>query len=163
MKNKNQISLAGEFAVLSQLALRGFDASLTLGNTKGVDILVLNPSNNKMFKVEVKTSERNKPSTDSLLGKSYYWIMDKKHETTITDLFYCFVNLNQKSNHFDYFIVPSKIVAKYILESHQYYLKKKPENKNGAMRKFCLGFNNEAYPIETPITEKYENNWGLLN
>ena len=35
----NQVSLAGEFAVLSQLALRGYDANLTLGNTKGVDIL----------------------------------------------------------------------------------------------------------------------------
>jgi hypothetical protein len=38
--SKNQVSLAGEFAVLSQLALRGFDANMTLGNTKGVDILV---------------------------------------------------------------------------------------------------------------------------
>ena len=38
MSNNNQVSLAGEFAVLSQLFFRGFDASLTLGNTKGVDI-----------------------------------------------------------------------------------------------------------------------------
>jgi len=34
----NSVSLAGEFAVLSQLALRGYDANMTLGHTKGVDI-----------------------------------------------------------------------------------------------------------------------------
>ena len=38
--SRSQISLAGEFAVLSQLSLRGFDANLTLGNTKNVDILI---------------------------------------------------------------------------------------------------------------------------
>ncbi len=41
--NSNSVSLAGEFAVLSQLALRGYDANMTLGRTKGVDILVSNP------------------------------------------------------------------------------------------------------------------------
>jgi len=45
--SKNQISLAGEFAVLSQLALHGFDANLTLGNTKGVDILLSNSETKK--------------------------------------------------------------------------------------------------------------------
>ena len=37
-------SLAGEFAALSQLALRGYDANMTLGRTKAVDILVSNPA-----------------------------------------------------------------------------------------------------------------------
>ncbi len=41
--NKNSFALAGEFAVLSELALRGYDANMTLGHTKGVDILVSNP------------------------------------------------------------------------------------------------------------------------
>lgn len=43
----NQISMLGEFAVLSQLALRGYDANLTLGNTKGVDMLVSNPQSGR--------------------------------------------------------------------------------------------------------------------
>ncbi len=33
--NISQKGLAGEFYVLAQLTARGFDASLTLGNTKG--------------------------------------------------------------------------------------------------------------------------------
>jgi len=32
--SKNSVSLAGEFAVLSKLALHGYDANMTLGNTK---------------------------------------------------------------------------------------------------------------------------------
>jgi len=31
--NSNAISLAGEFAVLSQLVLRGYDANMTLGQS----------------------------------------------------------------------------------------------------------------------------------
>ena len=54
--NPNSIALAGEFATLSQLALRGYDANLTLGNTKNVDILVSDPESGRMNKLEVKTS-----------------------------------------------------------------------------------------------------------
>ena len=42
--NRNSVSLAGEFAALSQLALRGYDANMTPGRTKSVDILVSNPA-----------------------------------------------------------------------------------------------------------------------
>lgn len=45
--NSNNVSLAGEFAVLSQLALRGYLANMTLGNTKGVDILVAEPEGSR--------------------------------------------------------------------------------------------------------------------
>ena len=38
------------------MSARGFIATLTLGNTKGVDILVTNQEINRLFKVEVKTT-----------------------------------------------------------------------------------------------------------
>ncbi len=50
------IPLAGEFATLSQLALRGYDANPTLGNTKNVDILVSDPESGRMYRLEVKTT-----------------------------------------------------------------------------------------------------------
>jgi len=53
--DNNFIVLAGEFAVLSQWSLRGYDANLTLGHTKGIDILVSDPESGKMFKMEMKT------------------------------------------------------------------------------------------------------------
>jgi hypothetical protein len=37
---RNSVGLAGEFVVLSQLTLYGYDAGMTLGHTKNIDILV---------------------------------------------------------------------------------------------------------------------------
>ncbi|WP_158084226.1 hypothetical protein [Marispirochaeta aestuarii] len=37
---KHRLGIAGEYRVLSELLLRGCDASITLGNAKGTDILV---------------------------------------------------------------------------------------------------------------------------
>src|SRR5262245_16853406 len=82
--DKNSVSLAGEFAVLSQLALRGYDANMTLGRTKGVDILVSDPNSNRMLKLEVKTNFRSKKSSGGnsrLFGRFISaWILGEKHE-----------------------------------------------------------------------------------
>ena len=69
--NPNSVSLAGEFAVLSQLALRGYDANMTLGRTKSVDILVSNPANGQMYQLEVKTNLKNNPKKG--ISKSKVW------------------------------------------------------------------------------------------
>ena len=82
--NSNNVSLAGEFAVLSQLALRGYVANMTLGNTKGVDILVADPEGGRMLKLEAKTnyrSTRNGGSKSKDFGNYVSrWIMSEKHE-----------------------------------------------------------------------------------
>ncbi|MAZ67632.1 hypothetical protein CL652_02585 [bacterium] len=170
--SKNQISLAGEFAVLSRLTLRGYDANLTLGNTKGVDILVSDPESDTMFKVEVKTNHQqvlNKPSFSKVHGKVVSgWIMHKKHETLVSpNLFYCFVNIHDDAEKFNFYMVPSKVVAAYVRDQHNLWLKeKKKEGKavvNSDMRIFRLGIKTEKYPIETPLAERYENNWGFKN
>ena len=75
-----QKGLTGEFYVLAQLTSRGFNASLTLGNTKGVDILVINDKNNIGYKIEVKTSAKKRgPKAKRPLS----WILSKKNETTL--------------------------------------------------------------------------------
>lgn len=66
--SKNQIALAGEFAVLSQLAMYGFDANLTLGNTKSVDILVSHPETGAMRRLEVKTTSNLKTYENKVSG-----------------------------------------------------------------------------------------------
>jgi hypothetical protein len=45
--DNTQIGLAGEFYVLAQLVQHNLVATLTLANTKGVDILVANPELNR--------------------------------------------------------------------------------------------------------------------
>ena len=86
-KAKARVSLAGEFAVLSQLALLGKDANMTLGNTKGVDILVSDPVTGKMLKLEVKTNyrkSRSEVANSRIFGKFLScsgWILKKRTET----------------------------------------------------------------------------------
>ncbi|MCX7955834.1 MAG: hypothetical protein N2593_01855 [Patescibacteria group bacterium] len=167
---KNQISLAGEFAVLSQLVLHGYDANLTLGNTKNVDILVSDPKSKKLFKIEVKTSFATKPTKSKTFGYCFNWIMTIKNESIVDkNLYYCFVNIEKEKNKFRFFIVPSKIVAEYVNLQHQFWLenvfykkggiKEKDEKIN--IRTFRIGLddNQNNYPIWTPLAKDFENNW----
>jgi ATP dependent DNA ligase domain len=60
--NRNSVSLAGEFAALSQLALRGYDANMTLvGRTKSVDILVSNPATLPLVAMAARNRARRIP------------------------------------------------------------------------------------------------------
>jgi hypothetical protein len=166
--NTNSISLAGEFAALSQLALRGYDANMTLGRTKSVDILVSNPQNGKMYQLEVKTNYRNTRnhlSESKVHGKTLSgWMMNKKHEAiTSPNLFYCFVNISKDTSVFKFYIVPSRVVAKYVKEQHAFWLdmkrKEGKEVKDTDMRILRIGTKAEKYPVPTPLAEQYENNW----
>jgi hypothetical protein len=167
--NSNSVALAGEFAVLSQLALLGFDANMTLGHTKAVDILVSDPANGRMYKLEVKTNyqnSRNKPQVSTVHGKSVStWMMSKKHEQTVDpNLFYCFVNIGRPTNVFRFYIVPSTVVARYVKEEHELWLKFKREGrkvKDTDMRTFRVGLKGEKYAIKTATAERYENNWSF--
>ena len=164
--SKNNVSIAGEFAVLAQLALRGIDANLTLGNTKSVDIIASDPNTSKMFKLEVKTSYNSKPATSKLFGRTLDWVMTVKHET-ITDpnLYYCFVNIEKEANTFRFFIVPSSIVARYVREQHQFWLNRKNDDRqeqtDTPIRRFRLGIDEGGYLIDTPLVKDYENNWNF--
>lgn len=163
--NKNQISLSGEFAALSKLSLLGFDASLTLGNTKGVDILVLNPSTEKMFRVEVKTSFKtgNYIKKSKEWGPCIEWILGQNVENNNSkDLFYIFVILDEKHNQ-RFFIIPSKIVSEYCRKEHLHWLSGGEKRKTSGMRTFRLGVDaNFKYKIQTALVDNYENRWDLL-
>lgn len=163
---RNSVSLAGEFAVLSQLALRGYDASMTLGRTKSIDILVSKPETNKMYRLEVKTAynagRNGEPVKSKLFGKTFSWQMDEKHEQ-ISDskLFYCFVDLGGSVSPIRFFIVPSKLVSEYVKNTHQYWLstKENPKESDSVKRIFRIGFDKNDCKIKTPLAKKYENNW----
>lgn len=166
--NSNSVSIAGEFAVLSQLALRGYDANMTLGHTKSVDILISDPKTGKLYQLEVKTNlknDRSKPAVSKIHGKIVSeWIMNKKNEAIdISTLFYCFVNISKDTNLFKFYIIPSKVVARYIREEHQLWLDEKKKEgvkvKDGEMRTFRIGIKGEKYLLKTPTIEEYENNW----
>ncbi|HVZ12260.1 MAG TPA: hypothetical protein VG965_04480 [Patescibacteria group bacterium] len=139
---------------------------MTLGNTKSVDILMTDPRTGRMFKIEVKTHYRNTPTHSKLFGHTLGWIMSQKHEEIIDPtLFYVFVNIANDTGLFRYFIVPSGVVARYVKEQHEYWLKTGEAQKtviDTSMRKFRVGIDNEGYSIQTPLARDYENMWSLL-
>jgi len=171
--SRNSVSLAGEHAVLSQLMLEGYNANMTLGNTKSIDILVFDPENDETYQVEVKTNlESRKGPTDSkLFGRLVTdWQMDKKHEILEKPkLYYCFVHINSSSPTefskytYRFFIVPSAVVSKYIRDEHQLWLDAKPGRNDTDRRLFRIGLmNDKEIKVPAPLAEKYENNWKFL-
>lgn len=117
-KNRNRISginagVAGEYFVAAELCKRGFIASITLRNTKGIDILASDSRAGKTVGIQVKTRQ----------GKGHAWVMGEKAETFhAKDLFYVFVNLRGLTERPNYFVVPSKIVATFIKSNHRKWL-----------------------------------------
>ena len=138
--------VAGEYFVAAELSKRGYIASITLRNSKGVDILCSNSEATKSVGIQVKTNQ----------GSGIEWVLDKKVEEFYADnLFYVFVSLNNNQCPPDYFVVPSKIVAEFAKFSHQTWLstpgKKGQTHKDGRMRKF------------RDDERKFHNKWNLLN
>lgn len=172
MKNKkpnsNSVALAGEFATLSQLALRGYDANMTLGHTKNVDILVSDPDSGRMYRLEVKTSSYTNVKGSAarrsrLFGHIFAWIMSKKHEDIVDpSLFYCFVNIaNGHGTSSRFFILPSKVVAEYVHAQHQLWLAQDATHQDKNIRTFRLALDRDGYPLATPSADRYENNWSF--
>lgn len=105
--------VAGEYFVAGELSRRGLIASITLRNTRGVDVLVAGEDATRSAGVQVKTNQ----------GSSKSWMLTKKAEALENDgLFYAFVNLNGLDAEPTYHIVPSAIVAERCRSSHSEWL-----------------------------------------
>ena len=115
-----QGGIAGEYFVAGELARRGIIASLTLRNTKGVDVLASSADGLRSASIQVKTCH----------GTNRRWVLNVKAETFVGDrLFYVFVALNDNAAPPTYHIVPSRIVADTLREQHALWLA--ASGKNG--------------------------------
>lgn len=141
---KTLSGVAGEYFVAAELSRKGYIASLTLKNTKGIDLLVSNQDGTKSIGIQVKTNQ----------GTEKSWVLSQKNEEyNSQNLIYIFVNcLNEKIPNF--YIVKSNDVAEYIKENHQKWFNS-PNKKGGEhietnIRKF------------NDIDEKYKDNWEII-
>jgi hypothetical protein len=137
--------VSGEYFVAGELSRLGYIASITLRNTKGIDILVSDSGATRQIGIQVKTNQGSKPE----------WVLNEKAENFYADnLFYVFVNLKSQEEQPDFYIVPSKIVATYTKSSHQEWLKtpgkKGQAHKDNPVRKF------------RDEKKQYLNRWNLL-
>ena len=137
--------VSGEYFVAAELSRRGYICSVTLKNTRGIDILVCNEDGSKTLGVQVKTNQINKRE----------WILNEKSEKMNDEnLFYVFVNLISTDKLPEFYIVPSKVVAKYTSTNHKKWLETKgvkgQKRNDSSMRKFQDNI------------QEYLNRWELL-
>jgi len=107
------IGVAGEYFVAAELSNLGYIASITLRNTKGIDIIATNEAGTKTVNIQVKTKRPGKRK----------WILSEKAETVEDkNIFYVFVALKDERTRADYFICPSSHVARFLKQDHANWL-----------------------------------------
>jgi hypothetical protein len=101
--------IAGEYFVAAELSRRGYVASLTLRNTRGIDILASNVDATRSVGIQVKTKQ----------GRGPEWVLTQKVETLdlAENLFFVFVCLNDLGAP-EYYVVPRQHVVAYARDNH---------------------------------------------
>jgi hypothetical protein len=104
MASKGQMTgMLGAYLAAAELTNKGLIVSLTSRNDRGADLLVTDQAYARTWSIQVKT---NRKATS-------YWLLnaDYKAMSSPTHV-YIFLNLHGAERP-DYYIVPSKAVAKY--------------------------------------------------
>jgi len=105
--------VAGEYFVAAELSRRGFIASISLRNTRGIDILATNQAGSRSVTIQCKTSQ----------SRCRGWVLNEKCEAFVSGThFYAFVSLGNAGDRPRFHIVPSRVVAKRVKESHREWL-----------------------------------------
>jgi len=141
------IGIAGVHLVAAELAINGIIGTVTSRNTKGIDLLASRTDGLKNVGIQVKTTKRGQR----------IWMLNEKAETLHSnDFFYVFVELGKDKSEF--YVVPSKIVAKHVKQSHQEWLKRPGRNgqkhKDQPMRNFWIETKEDV--------AKYRRKWDIL-
>lgn len=124
--------VAGEYFVAAELSRRGWIASISLRNTRGIDILVTNQDASRSITIQCKSTQKKEKS----------WMLNEKSENFFSEEhFYVFVNLGELSQRPSYHIVPSKEVAEHVQHFHRLWLdtpgRKGHQRVDTPMRKYA--------------------------
>jgi hypothetical protein len=108
------VGVAGEYFVAAELSRRGYIASITLRNTRGIDIVATNQVATRSVTIQCKTKQVARKS----------WPLNVKNESFMPDdHFYVFVAFHGVDERPSYHIVPSRVVAKYVTTTHRHFLR----------------------------------------
>jgi len=139
-----QAGIAGEYFVAGELSRRGYVASPTLRNTRGIDILASNQEATKSVGIQVKTCQ----------GAAPRWVMTKTAEADgAENLFYVFVRLPPGAPP-RYHIVPRHVVTAFVREDNRRWLA--TPGQNGQAHR-----ENDVRVFSDP-GEEYKDRWHLL-
>ena len=147
---------ASQFFVAGELCRRGLVAVVTLGNTPNTDILCSNTEGTRFAHIQVKAF---KPQDDRCMvsqkaeinyGYNFFWVLGGIPQPDSDD-------------DFEYYVIPSRIMAKNTKECHKLWLKtlgrKALSHKDNPMRGVHLppSENLNGWSIK-----KYKNRWDLI-
>lgn len=123
--------VAGEYYVAAELSRRGWVASITLRNTRGMDILVTNQNATRSITIQCKTTQQ----------PGRVWLLDAKCEKYFSDNhLYVFVWFGELGVKPSFHVVPSDVVADHVRHYHNVWLQtagqKGQAHNNTRMRKY---------------------------
>lgn len=139
-----QAGVAGEYFVAAELSRRGYVASITLRQTRGIDILASNRDATRSAGIQVKTAQSRRPA----------WVLNKKAETDLAEnLCYVFVCLPPDGMP-DFYVVPRRVVGKYVRDTYKEWIK--TPGRSGQARN-----ETDMRQFRDPKGE-YRDRWDLL-
>jgi len=95
--------MRGVYLVAAELSRQGFIASPTSRSARGADILVTDSECKRAFSVQVKTKTT----------KASYWLLTKDYKELVSDShIYVFVSIREDCVLSEFFVIPSRVVAK---------------------------------------------------
>ena len=148
------VGSAGEHLVLSRLLMKNYIAALAPEYTKSYDIIVLNKDGTTSFPIQVKSS----------FDVGSGWMLGKKHEEVIENLFFAFVAFKSSTDDPEIYIIDSKLVSKLVKTSHKMYLKvpgrKGQKHNDSTMRRLLVDYSSTYKNF--PDHEKYLNKEEIL-
>jgi hypothetical protein len=123
--------VAGEYFVAAELSRRGYVASLTLRNTRGIDILASDLDATKSVGIQVKATQG--PYTSWIVGRF-------GNDEIASNLFFVFISMYGLGEP-KYYVVPKREVAKYAEKKHGDWLAGKKRDgsarRDSNLRKFA--------------------------
>lgn len=129
--SKNLSGTAGEYFVAAELSRRGWLASIALRGSEAIDILAIHPRTHKQVTIQVKTRQ----------GIGTKWTLQEKAEDLHgSHIFYVFVRLSGEKDRPEFYVVPSRVVARHVRRGQRIWLSKNKRDgrprKNTSLRHF---------------------------
>ena len=101
--NKQVTGMRGVYLVAAEMSRQGFIASPTSRSARGADILCTDAECKRAFSVQVKTKST----------RASYWLLSPDYKRFVSDShIYVFVSIKEGGVPAEFFIIPSKVVAK---------------------------------------------------
>jgi hypothetical protein len=139
---------AGAFYVSAQLAQRGWDTSLTIGNTPRTDVLAQHATHQRLVAVQCKTSTG---SQDFVLS-----VGCESPSPPGRDEWFVLTTLGEPEVRPEFYVVPRNVISAYLHVGHRAWLR--GTAKDGSPRR-----DNSMRNVELKMIQGYRERWDLMD